>query len=180
MFKTDEGRSIWLKYVNIEVLNYNTRNKASIGCEPSRRFQGRNPWDFLDWKTGICWQTTSTRNYQVTQNIVEQTEMICQDVWKYSRQTYIKNKAYYAKRQMSRNWAKVITCTFYSLKQNIREVNFSSQIFGGLVPISLKRLRQRTMISYMKSERPIRKSFIARYFVHSRLYNPHPTNKTLH
>ena len=40
--ETGERRSLWHKYVNIAVLNYNTYH-TSIGCEPSRAFHGRIP-----------------------------------------------------------------------------------------------------------------------------------------
>ena len=40
--ETGERRSLWHKYVSIAVLNYNTSYHASIGCEPSRAFQGRS------------------------------------------------------------------------------------------------------------------------------------------
>ena len=39
--ETGERRSLWHKYINIAVLNYNTSHHTSIGCEPSRVFQGR-------------------------------------------------------------------------------------------------------------------------------------------
>ena len=38
--ETGERRSIWHKYINIAVLNYNTSYHTSIGCEPSRVFHG--------------------------------------------------------------------------------------------------------------------------------------------
>ena len=41
--ETGEWRSLWQKYINIAVLNYNTSYHTSIGCEPSRVFHGRNP-----------------------------------------------------------------------------------------------------------------------------------------
>ena len=41
--ETGEWRSLWRKYVNIAVLNYNISYHTSIGCEPSRVFHGRIP-----------------------------------------------------------------------------------------------------------------------------------------
>ena len=41
--ETGERRSLWHKYINIAVLNYNTSYHTSIGCEPSRVFHGRIP-----------------------------------------------------------------------------------------------------------------------------------------
>ena len=51
--ETGERRSLWHKYVNIAVLNYNTSYHSSIGCEPSRVFHGRIPYNVLDSKLGF-------------------------------------------------------------------------------------------------------------------------------
>ena len=51
--ETGERRSLWHKYINIAVLNYNTSYHTSIGCEPSRVFHGRTPYNVLDSKLGI-------------------------------------------------------------------------------------------------------------------------------
>ena len=51
--ETGERRTLWHNYVSIAVLNYNTSYHASIGCEPSRVFQGRIPYNILDLKLGI-------------------------------------------------------------------------------------------------------------------------------
>ena len=48
--ETGERRSLWHKYINIAVLNYNTSYHTSIGCEPSRVFHGRVPYNVLDLK----------------------------------------------------------------------------------------------------------------------------------
>ena len=41
--ETGERGSLWHKYINIAVLNYNTSYHTSIGCEPCRVFHGRIP-----------------------------------------------------------------------------------------------------------------------------------------
>ena len=51
--ETGERRSLWHKYINIAVLNYNTSYHTSIGCETSRDFHGRIPYNVLDSKLGI-------------------------------------------------------------------------------------------------------------------------------
>ena len=48
--ETGERRSLWNKYVNIAVLNYNTSYHTSIGCGPKRVFHGRIPYNILDIK----------------------------------------------------------------------------------------------------------------------------------
>ena len=47
-----EYRRQWHKYLPLAVLNHNTSYHASIGCEPTRVFHGRNPYNILDHKLG--------------------------------------------------------------------------------------------------------------------------------
>ena len=95
--ETWERRSLWLKYLSISVLIYNTSYHASIGCEPSRVFHGRNPYIILDLKMGICPQEPPSPDSQTAQDVREQTERISQDVRKNAMQAYIKYKDYYDK-----------------------------------------------------------------------------------
>ena len=96
--ETGERRSLWHKYVNIAVLNYNTSYHTSIGCEPSRVFHGRIPYNILDLKLGIRPQQQPIPISQIAQDNLEQTEMIHQDVRKNTMQAYIKYKANYDKK----------------------------------------------------------------------------------
>ena len=96
--ETGERRSLWHKYINFVVLNYNTSYHTSIGCEPSRVFHGRIPYNVLDLKLGIRPQQQPNLFSQIAQEILEQTEMIHQDVRKNIMQAYIKYKAYYDKK----------------------------------------------------------------------------------
>ena len=96
--ETGERRSLWHKYVNIAVPNYNTSYHTSIGCEPSRVFHGRIPYNILDLKFGIRPQQQPVPTSQIAQDILEQTELIHQDVRKNTMQAYIKYKAYYDKK----------------------------------------------------------------------------------
>ena len=94
MIETGERRSLWHKYINIAVLNYNTSYHTSIGCEPSRVVHGRIPYNVLDLKLGIRPQQQPIRTSQIAQEVLEQTQMIHQDVRKNIMQAYIKYKAY--------------------------------------------------------------------------------------
>ena len=96
--ETGEQRSLWHKYINIAVLNYNTSYHTSIGCEPSRVFHGRVPFNVLDIKLGIRPQQQPIPTLQIAQEVLEQTEMIHQDVRKNIMQAYIKYKADYDKK----------------------------------------------------------------------------------
>ena len=96
--ETGERRSLWHKYFNIAVLNYNTSYHTSIGCEPSRVFHGRIPYSVLDSKLGIRPQQQHIPTSQIAQEVLEQTEMIHQDFRKNIMQAYIKYNASYDKK----------------------------------------------------------------------------------
>ena len=96
--ETGERRSLWHKYISIAVLNYNTPYHSSIGCEPSRVFHGRIPYNILDLKIGIRPQKIPSPNSEIAQDVLEQTEATFQDVRRNSMQAYIKYKAYYDKK----------------------------------------------------------------------------------
>ena len=78
--ETGERRSLWHKYNNIAVLSYKTSYHTSIGCEPSRAFHGRFPYNELDLKLGICPNQQPIPTSQNAQDVLEQTETIHQDV----------------------------------------------------------------------------------------------------
>ena len=69
--ETGERRSLWHKYINIAVLIYNTSYHTSIGCEPSRVFHGRNPYNLLDIKLGVRPQQQPIRTSQIAQEVLE-------------------------------------------------------------------------------------------------------------
>ena len=96
--ETGERRSLWHKYINIAVLNYNTSYHTSIGCEPSPVFHGKDPYNVLDLKLGIRPQQQPIPTSQIAQEVLEQIEKIDQDVRKNTMQAYIKYKAYFDKK----------------------------------------------------------------------------------
>ena len=91
-------RSLWHKYITIAILNYNTSYHTSIGCEPSRVFCGRIPYNVLDLKLRIRPQHQPIPISQIAQEVLERKEMIHQGVRKNTMQAYIKYKAYYDKK----------------------------------------------------------------------------------
>ena len=129
--ETVERRSLWHKYISIVVLNYNTSYHASIGCEPSRVFHGRIPYNVLDLKMGIRPQKIPSPDSEIAQDVLKQTETIFQDVRRNAMQAYIKYKAYYDKKPMPQNLNNLITVTFYSQKQITSEVRSPSRTFDG-------------------------------------------------
>ena len=92
--ETGERRSLWHKYVSNAVLNSNNSYHSSIGCELSRVFHGRIPYNIFDLKMGIRPQKIPSPDSQIAQVVLEQTGLIFQDVRKNAMQAYIKYKAY--------------------------------------------------------------------------------------
>ena len=102
--ETGERRSLWHKYINIAVLNYNTSYHTSIGCEPNRVFRGRIPYNILDLKLGNRPQQPPIPTSQYAQEVLQQTGRIHQEVRKNTMQAYIKYKAYYDKKANASNF----------------------------------------------------------------------------
>ena len=71
--ETGEWRSQWHEHVSIAVSKYNTSYHESIGCEPSRFFHGRIPYNVLYLKMGIQPQKTPAPVSQNAQDVLEQT-----------------------------------------------------------------------------------------------------------
>ena len=87
--ETGERRSVWQKYVNIAVLNYNTSSHRSKGYEPNRLFHARVPFNVFDLRMGIRPQKPSILKSQIAQDLFEQTETIFQAVRKNAIQAFI-------------------------------------------------------------------------------------------
>ena len=98
MIESGERRSLWQKYVNFAVLNYKTSYHTSIGCEPSRVFHGRIPYNVLDVKLESRPHQHPIPLSQIAQDVLDQTRMIHQDDRKNAMVLYIKYKAYYDKK----------------------------------------------------------------------------------
>ena len=101
--ETGERRSLWHKYVSIAVPNYNTSYHVSIGCEPSRVFHGRIPYNILDLKMGICPQKIPSPDSQIVQNVLEQTEIISRMSAKMPCRHISNTKRNMIKKQMPQN-----------------------------------------------------------------------------
>ena len=172
--ETGERRSLWHKYFNIAVLNYNTSYHTSIGREPSQVFHGRIPLNVLDLKLRIRPQQQHIPTSQVAQELLEQTEMVHQDVRKNTMQAYIKYKAYYDKKPTLQNLKKQIMYKSCSQKRIIKAAKFHSQNFDGLARILSKKYDPTIIIWYAKLAPTRRKCFIGWECVSS-----HPANHQL-
>ena len=137
--ETGERRSLWHKYVSNAVLNYHTSYHASIGCEPSRVFHGRNPYNILDLKMGIRPLKTPPLDSQIAQDVLEQTESIFRDVRKMPCEPISNTKRNMIGKQTPQNSNNPITSLYYSRKQITKRLKSPLQTFAGSGHIILKR-----------------------------------------
>ena len=90
-----EYRRQWHKYLPLAVLNYNTTYHSSIGCEPSKVFHGRIPFNVLDHKLG----NNPNKNFMPTTDFAEEvqqrTQILLDQTKKNIMQSYLKYKDYY-------------------------------------------------------------------------------------
>ena len=95
---TGERRTMWHQYVAIATLNYNTSYHSALGCEPSRVFHGRIPYNVLDLKFGIRNQRPTTTTTNMGEDILHKTQQIKEAVNKNLMQSYVRYKQYYDKK----------------------------------------------------------------------------------
>ena len=95
---TGEHRTMWHQYVAIATLIYNTSYHSSLGCEPSRVFHGRIPYNVLDLNFGIRNQRPTTTTTIMGEDILHKTQQIKEAVNKNLMQSYVRYKQYYDKK----------------------------------------------------------------------------------
>ena len=94
---TGERRSMWHKYLQIAVMNYNTSYHESLGCEPTTVFHGRIPYNILDIKLGLKPNWEKDGNEELTDQLQKQIAEIHQAAKENLMQSYLKYKQYYDK-----------------------------------------------------------------------------------
>ena len=95
---TGERRSMWHKYVQIAVMNYNTSYHENLGCEPTTVFHGRIPYNILDIKLGLKPEWKKDANEDLTDELQKQITEIHQSPKDNLMQSFLKNKRYYDKK----------------------------------------------------------------------------------
>ena len=88
-------RRQWHKYLPLAVINYNTTYHSSIGCEPSKVFHGRIPYDVLDHKLG----NNPNRDFLPPTDFAEEelqqrTQILIDKTKQKIMQSYLKYKEY--------------------------------------------------------------------------------------
>ena len=83
------------KYLPLAVLNHNNSYHASIGCEPTRLFHGRIPYNILDHKLGNNPNEQLNPTTEFAEEIQNRTKILIDKTKQYIMQSYIKYKEYY-------------------------------------------------------------------------------------
>ena len=79
----------------LAVLNHNTSYHASIGCEPTRVFHGRIPYNILDHKLGNNPNEKINPTTEFAEEIQNRTKILIDKTKQNIMQSYIKYKEYY-------------------------------------------------------------------------------------
>ena len=90
-----EYRRQWHKYLPLAVLNHNTSYHASIGCEPTRVFHGRIPFNILDHKLGNNPNEQINPTTEFAEEIQNWTKILIVKTKQNIMQSYIKYEEYY-------------------------------------------------------------------------------------
>ena len=90
-----EYRRQWHKYLPLAVLNYNTTYHSSIGCEPSKVFHGRYPYNVLDHKLGNNPNKNFMPTTEFAEEVQQRTQILIDQTKKNIMQSYLKYKDYY-------------------------------------------------------------------------------------
>ena len=88
-------RRQWHKYLPLAVLNYNTTYHATLGCEPSRIFHGRIPYNILDHKRGLNPNPKVLPTTDFADEFQRLTQILIDLTKKNIMQSYLKYKEYY-------------------------------------------------------------------------------------
>ena len=83
------------KYFPLAVLNYKTTYHSSLGCEPSRIFHGRVPYNNLDHRLGLNPNPKITPTTDFAAEFQRRTQILIDKTKKNIMQSYLKYKEYY-------------------------------------------------------------------------------------
>ena len=90
-----EYRRQWHKYLPLAVLNYNTTYHSSLGCEPTRIFHGRVPYNILDHRLGLNPNPKINPTTDFAEELQRSTQILFDKTKRNTMQSYLKYKEYY-------------------------------------------------------------------------------------
>ena len=155
-----EFRQEWHKYLPLAVLNHNTTYHASLGCEPSRVFHGRIPYNILDHKLGYNPNPRLTTSTNVSEEIRRTTEILHDKTKKNIMQSYLKYKAYYDRKANASPLQVDDHCFILNPKADTQATKIPSVNFNGSDHTKLSKYYRTTIMLYVKLERIVHKCYI--------------------
>ena len=90
-----EYRRQWHKYLPLAVLNYNTSYHSTLGCEPSRIFHGRIPYNILDYKLGLNPNPQVLPTTDFAEEFQRRSQILVDATKKNIMQSFLKYKDYH-------------------------------------------------------------------------------------
>ena len=90
-----EYRRQWHKYLPLAVLNYKTTYHSSLGCEPSRIFHERVPYNIIDHRVGLNPNPKFLPTTDFAEEFQRRTQILINKTKKNIKQPYLKYKEYY-------------------------------------------------------------------------------------
>ena len=108
-------RRQWHKYLPLAVLNYNTTYHATLGCEPSRIFHGRIPYNKLDHKLCLNPNPKVLPSRDVADEFQRCTQILIDSTKKNIMQSYSKYKLYYDRKAKAAPLKQNVFFSYYNL-----------------------------------------------------------------
>ena len=105
-----EYRRQWHKYLPLAVLNYNTTYHSSIGCEPSKVFHGRIPYNVLDHKLGNNPNKDFLPTTEFAEELQQRTQILIDKTKQNIMQSYLKYKEYYDRKAKAASLSEQYFC----------------------------------------------------------------------
>ena len=92
------------------MLNYNTTYHSSIGCEPSKVFHGRIPYNVLDHKLGNNPNKDFLPTTEFAEELQQRTKVLIDKTKHKIMQSYLKYKEYYDRKAKAAPLSEQVFC----------------------------------------------------------------------
>ena len=141
-----EYRSQWHKCLQLAVLNYNTTYHSSIGCEPSKIFHVRFPYNVLDHELGNIPNKYFLPTTKFAKELQQRTQILIDQTKKNLMQSYLKYKEYYGRKAKAAPLQERTIVLFFNRKRIVKALKYHLETAGGLVPLLFKKSYRTTII----------------------------------
>ena len=124
------------------MLNYNTTYHSSIGCEPSKVFHGRIPYNVLDHKLGNNPNKNFLPTTEFAEELQQRTQILIDQTKKNIMQSYLKYKESMTERPRRLHHKKKTIDLFFNRKRIVKALKYHLETSGGLVLLLLQLQQQ--------------------------------------